>query len=391
MACRIKSNIICSAGYTLSISNDGMVYSFGFSNSGGHGHENLVRVPKAIPFLKNIVSLDCGSRHSACLDRNGCVFTFGSNESGQLGLGNYYLIKLFKIYVLGEEELKHSHTPQLVKLPPIIQVLCGNSFTMCVSENGDLYSFGSNFYGQLGVGSYSDCPYPQKVTSLQNIDFVECGWNHVICKTVPGEFYCWGCNNEGQLGTGDWEQKNTPTKLGEIFGIEHQDIVDVKCGDFHTLILTSNQEVYSSGENFTFQLGRKGKRNCTSFGKIPNLEEIVRIECGRHFSLCLDNYNNLYIFGNNLYNELGLDNVENVKKPMKHPSLSNIIDISSGGNQTFVKTSNNQIYAFGNNRYSQLGFETDTTTQTTPIRVFQGNEDIWYSNINKPRAKSARK
>ena len=75
---------------------------------------------------------------------------------------------------------------------------------------------------------------------------------------------------------------------------------------------------------------------------------------------------------------------------MKHPSLSNIIDISNGGLRSFVKTSNNEIYAFGNNYFSQLGIKTKDK-QITPIRVFEDNEDIWFSNINKSKAKSARK
>ena len=75
---------------------------------------------------------------------------------------------------------------------------------------------------------------------------------------------------------------------------------------------------------------------------------------------------------------------------MKHPSLSNIIDISKGGTHSFIKTSNNEIYAFGLNKFSQLGIKTEHDYQLIPIRVCEGNEDIWFSNINKSKAKSAR-
>merc|ERR1712000_458473 len=95
-------------------------------------------------------------------------------------------------------------------------------------------------------------------------------------------------------------------------------------------------------------------------------------------------------FGLNMQGELGLGDTDNRNKPMKHPSLSNIIDISKGGNHSFIKTSNNEIYAFGNNMYSQLGNKTEDMCQLTPIRVFEDNEDIWFSNINKSKAKSAR-
>ena len=65
------------------------------------------------------------------------------------------------------------------------------------------------------------------------------------------------------------------------------------------------------------------------------------------------------------------------------------MDISKGGNHCFIKTVSNEIYGFGWNEYSQLGITTDGIL-LTPSRVFEDNEDIWYSNINKSKAKSAR-
>merc|ERR1711862_1084689 len=105
--------------------------------------------------------------------------------------------------------------------------------------------------------------------------------------------------------------------------------------------------------------------------------------------MCVDINHDLYIFGYNDYGQLGLGNTTKRNKPIKHPSLSNIIDISKGGNHSFVKASNNEIYTFGDNYRLQLGIKTEHFYQTTPIRVFEDNEDIWHSNI-KPKAKSAR-
>ena len=120
------------------------------------------------------------------------------------------------------------------------------------------------------------------------------------------------------------------------------------------------------------------------------LPEITRIECGYNHSICIDINNDLYVFGSNSSRQLGLGDDDNRNKPTKHPSLLNIIDISKGGFNTFVKTSNNEIYAFGRNTYSQLGIETEDNYQITPSRVFEDNEDIWFSNINKSKQKSAR-
>jgi len=117
---------------------------------------------------------------------------------------------------------------------------------------------------------------------------------------------------------------------------------------------------------------------------------IIRIECGICHSLCIDIYHNLYVFGCNQFGQLGLGDTNNRNKPIKHPSLSNIIDISNGGYHTFVKTSNNEIYSFGTNINSQIGIKTENDYPITPIRVLKDNEDIWYSNSGKSKAKSAR-
>ena len=75
-------------------------------------------------------------------------------------------------------------------------------------------------------------------------------------------------------------------------------------------------------------------------------------------------------------------------------SNEDIIDISHAANHTFVKTSNNEICAFGNNNAFLLGInikdDKQEECQLTPIRVFEGNEDIWSSNINRSKPKSAR-
>ena len=161
-----------------------------------------------------------------------------------------------------------------------------------------------------------------------------------------------------------------------------KNIVDIKCGDNHTLVLISNQTVYACGSNHVGQLGIISK-----FGqeqilrKIDTLSEIVRISCGYNHSMCIDAYDNLYIFGHNYRGQLGLGDTDNRNKPIKHPSLSNIVDILCGGHCTFVKTSNNEIYAFGCNDCSQLGIETQGDNQLTPIRVFEDNEDIWGQQI----------
>ena len=378
MASRVLSTIICSDdynfGFTLSISNDKRVFVIGSHNEGAHGFKGFVFPPRSIPSLINIVAIAGKESHTLCLDMDGNVFSFGNNYYGQLGIGKTATL------------VKWTNEPQRIDLPPIRQISAGCNFSICLSESDDLYSFGRNVFGQLGIGNSTACYIsPQKIESIQDVDFVECGGSYALCKTLTNEIYAWGLNEDGQLGLGHCISQNAPIKTSWP-----DNIVDIKCSSFHTVALTLEGEVFSCGDNTLRELGRDAGEKSGDLLQITNIPTIIRIECGYHSSLCFDVDYNMYVFGYNHHGQLGLGHKEITKEPVKNPSVSDIIDVSSGGYHTFVKTSNNEIYAFGLNKFSQLGIKTVHEYQLTPIRVFEDNEDIWFSNINKSKAKSAR-
>ena len=383
MACRassIVSGLVCSYNFAISISSDGNVYSFGNSEFCGHGHEEKqVFPPKMIPSFKHVKSIVVGIDHAVYLNYDGSVFTFGSNEFGQLGIG------------VEKDILEFTHIPQKVNLPPCKQISCDSgNYSLCLTDEGYVYSFGTCKYGELGVGYDSiTCNSPQLIESLKDIEFVESGRFHAFCKSINNEVYCWGSNSTGELGLGNNEPNNSPILNPDL---SNKDVVDIKCGILHSILLTANQDVLSCGNNDFGQIGRdtEGYDGSSTFQKIEELSDIVKIECGDFHSLFIDINNDLYVLGYNDCGQLGLGDKDERLTPIKHPSLSNIIDISSEGYQSFVKTSNNEIYAFGSNDYLQLGIKTEEKHQLTPIRVFEDNEDIWCSKVGRPKAKSAR-
>ena len=370
MANRAVTTLVCAntydGGFTVCVSTEGEVWFFGKEDDDRLRSDKL---PQVIPSLVNVKAVDCGNNHVLCLDYDGNVFSFGKNSNGQLG----YPTKEIKSTLIHK-----------VDVPSCTHVSCGDDFSICLTETGLLYSFGNNHFGQLG---HSSQQFPSKIKSLKNIDLVECGAFHVICRTSSNEIYSWGYNTKGQTSRKACNFIRKPTKCDDW----PQDIVDIKCGATFTLVLTSTQEVYTCGDNYSGQLGRIVSNCSEKLEKIDALSEIRRIECGKYHALCIDNYDNLFVFGNNVYCQLGLGDAKNVPTPMQHPSLSNIIDISHGANHTLVKTSNNEIYAFGSNNYLQLGITTENVQQQTPLRVFRGKEDIWCTINRNSRAKSARK
>ena len=371
-----SSSIISTLGVTFCISSNHNIYIFGYNES--FENNDKLHIPELIKGLCDIKMIDCGSEHILCLDFDGRAFSFGKNYEGQLGLGR------------SPSELKVTYIPQKVDIPPCKQIACGNHFSMCLGENNLLYSFGNNINGQLGLDNDNDdYNSPQLIPNLYNIEYISCGGYHSICKAYDNTYYGWGSNDSGQLSHDEYMSYNKPTLCNNY----PDNIISIKCGTNHTLLLALEGNIYSFGNNRSGQLGLNdndiGETNTPIL--IRSIPEIRRIECGDDYSMCIDVNDHLWLFGENLYGQLGLGDEEDRYKPIKHPTLSNIIDISSGGSGTFVKTSNSKIYAFGSNHHRQLGIKVNVNHQVTPIQVFQGNEDIWGSFIGKSKQKSARK
>ena len=197
------STLCCIENRTLCISDNNTVFSFGYSRLGSLGHEEQqVFPPKMISPLVNIKSISVGS-HIVCLDNDGNVYTCGDNTMGDLGI---------------DDKLFYTHLLQKVDILPCKEICCGLSFTICLCENGDLYSFGYNREGQLRFENNAiSHNTPQKVPLLKDVEIIECGVYHVFCKTLNNEIFCWGYNKYGQLGLGNRERLEIPKYTNIMF------------------------------------------------------------------------------------------------------------------------------------------------------------------------------
>lgn len=119
----------------------------------------------------------------------------------------------------------------------IQRVAAGLWHTVCTSADGDVYSFGGNQFGQLGTGSDQAEIVPKLVeaSKLENKHArgVSCGARHSAVITDKGDVFCWGWNKYGQLGLGDSTDRNVPCQVP----VEAYNPLNVSCGWWHTLVL----------------------------------------------------------------------------------------------------------------------------------------------------------
>lgn len=166
--------------------NNGRVYSCGNNEHGqlGFKQEASSKKPHLIEALLNyhISDIACGFQHSVALSEFGSIYVWGSNKFAQCGLDN-------------EGGCDYFTQPKIVKTlatAHVVQVACGNFHTLALTNSGDLYSFGANMYGQLGLGYESEkVTKPTLVKSLQGIPIahISCGANHSFIISTSGSIY----------------------------------------------------------------------------------------------------------------------------------------------------------------------------------------------------------
>jgi len=87
------------------------------------------------------------------------------------------------------------------------------SHSLALTESGEVYAWGQNDKGQLGLGDREGRLTPTKVPGLAGIKAVAARYYQSFALTESGEVYAWGRNDKGQLGLGDTENRLTPTRM----------------------------------------------------------------------------------------------------------------------------------------------------------------------------------
>lgn len=161
-----------------------------------------------------------------------------------------------------------------------------------------VYAFGQNNSGQVGCGSTANQPTPRRVSAVigsTKIVSIACGQTSSFAVSDNGEVYAWGYNGNGQLGIGNTVNQYNPTKI-MLFGVF---ITKVACGTAHTLALSDEGGLYSWGANSYGQLGTGHKSNLTSPTRVAadlgRVVDIAAVHYG-HISAA-ETHTKIYMWG----------------------------------------------------------------------------------------------
>ena len=333
---------------------DGNVWMWGGNFSGQMGDGTTIQhiIPRQIPDLSGVTAIAAGvdTSHTLAVKGDGTVWAWGDNSSGQLGDGTT------------TQRKTPTHVPGLTQ---VVAVTGGYLNSMALKEDGTVWSWGSNNDGQLGNGTNTSQQLsPLQVANLSGVSAIAAGDYHSIALKDNGTMWTWGYNRYGQLGDGTATTRSSPA---EVTGIS--DVVAIAAGTYHTVALRLDGTVWTWGANWKGQLGDGTTTDRTSPFQVPGLSEIVAIAAGEAFTVALKADGTVLSWGDNYYGQLGDGTTRNQRAtPVQVAGLSDVSSIAAGSYHTLAAKRDGTIWAWGENGHSQLGDGT-TTSRATPVEV----------------------
>ena len=354
--CRITSasvtpKIAAGRYHSIVMKSDGTVWTWGKNHSGQLGYNiGQQKIPKQVDKIDNIKVIASGSDHNLALKSDGTLWSWGSNSYGQLGDGDSYY--------------SDSKDPKEVRnLGKVISV-SGGYHSLALKEDGTVWAWGYNYYGQLGDGTNTNRDKPIQVEELSNIIAIAAGYYHSLAVKSDGTVWAWGRNDYGQLGNGSYVESNIPVKVNDL-----DDIIDVAGGVFSSMALKSDGTVCGWGDNRFGQLGDGTYTNRTIPVLVSELNNVSSIACGGYHSIALKDDNAIWAWGYNYYGQLGDGTTSNKNTPNKVVDLNKIIAIKAGTIHTIALKTDGTVWTWGYNGDGQLGNgESGTGDLDSPLR-----------------------
>jgi alpha-tubulin suppressor-like RCC1 family protein len=334
-----------ASAYTdsLAVRFDGTVFGWGYVWSSSV----LSKTPIPIDSLSGVVKVASGNSFGVALRHDGIVLAWGLNTDGQVGDGTTVTTRPQPARVAG--------------LSGITDIASGYGSTFALRNDGTVWSWGRNLFGELGDGTTTERNSPVQVAGLSGVVSIAPGF----AVKADGTVWQWG------LFMGFTHP--TPVQMPGLSGI-----VSVAPGNSHLLALKSDGTVWAVGYNTSGQIGNGTTSSQFTPMQVPGLTNVVRIEAGNDHSLALKNDGTLWAWGDNRVGQVGDGSLLNRTVPTQVPGLSQVSRIAAGQNYNIAIRADGSVFSWGSGG-PNLGIGSDVQANLPTQVVGVGGED--YLNL----------
>lgn len=289
-----------------------------------------------------------GGDYFVALKTDGSLWAWGNNNYGQMGNGTN--TGTFPAPVQVGNSTNWS------------KISGGDQHILAIKNDGTLWGWGYNFWGQLGNSSSTNQTTPIMIGSDNDWLQAVAGGNNSFALKTNGKIYAWGHNGYGQLGNGTTSANPVlipPTQIGT-----DSNWTQIAGGSGHCMALKSNGTLWGWGYNTTGQVGVNSTTNITVPTQIGTANDWAKVFCGDAHTLALKNDGTLWAWGTNNYGQVGNGNNTSQLAPVLIDSMHNWSNITGGSSHTLAITSNGELFVCGYNGYGALGTGNTTSLNT---------------------------
>jgi alpha-tubulin suppressor-like RCC1 family protein len=306
--------------------------------------------------LTGVTAVAAGHGHTCALTTGGGVKCWGYNEYGELGNGTT-AAAVTPVNVTG-------------LTAGVAAIAAGAHHTCALTSGGGVKCWGENSAGQLGNGTTTDARTPVDVTGLTaGVAAIVAGGGHTCALTTGGSVKCWGSNEWGQIGNGSWSEDGVVTPE-DVTGLA-AGVFAIAAGAYHTCALTTGGGAKCWGLNVNGQLGN-GMRTDSELTPVDVTgltAGVAAIVAGFGHTCALTTSGGVKCWGSNSSGQLGNGTTTDARTPVDATGLTaGAAAITAGDDHTCALTTNGGVKCWGANGFGQLGNGT-MTNAWTPVDV----------------------
>ena len=356
----MKTSQLSAGGHSAVIIN-GALFTFGTNISGQIGNalsgaglqeRSPVHILPAVEW-KHVTA---SSSHTHGIQADGSLWSWGSNASGELGLGDTVA----------------RNVPERVGLDyDWVMVSSVSTHAAAIRTDGSLWTWGSGANGRLGLGSTTAFNYPQRVGEDYDWRLVSAGGGHTVAIRADGTLWAWGlnsgANNTGVIGDGSAVDRHSPVQIGE-----NTNWVYVSAGGVANMALRDDGSLWAWGRNGSGALGIGAA--LTDHRHTPvrvGTETWKHVSTSGSHTLAIRYDGSLWAWGNNTNNVLGdgSSTGNNQSTPVRIGNDYNWEYVSAGSGHSMAIRIDGTVWAWGSNWTGQLGDGSSIRNPPIPTRA----------------------